>query len=138
MANRAPDAAGRARERFVQLKLGIAKILAARVRVALGTDAGPGDQFFGWGAQYELEAMVAAGFTPMQAISAGTRVPAEIMGLSQLGTVASGKSADFIVLDGNPLDNIVNSRSINKVYLRGKEVNRSSLKAAWTHEGGTR
>jgi imidazolonepropionase-like amidohydrolase len=138
MASRAPDAASRARERFEQLKLGIAKILAARVRVALGTDAGPGDQFFGWGAQYELEAMVAAGFTPMQAISAGTRVPAEIMGLNQLGTVASGKSADFIVLDGNPLDNIINSRSINKVYLRGKEVNRSALKAAWTHEGGTR
>jgi imidazolonepropionase-like amidohydrolase len=135
MVNRAPDAAIRARERFERLKLSIAKILAAGVRVALGTDAGPGDQFFGWGAQYELEAMVAAGFTPMQAIGAGTRVAAEIMGLNQLGTVANGKSADFIVLDASPLDNIINSRKIAKVYLRGKEVNRSALKAAWAHEG---
>jgi imidazolonepropionase-like amidohydrolase len=44
--------------------------------------------------------------------------------LDQLGTVEMGKSADFIVLDANPLDNIANTRKIAKVYLRGKEVDR--------------
>ena len=81
--------------------------------------------------------MVAAGMTPMQAIVAGTSTSAQIMGLDQLGTVAAGKSADFIVLDLNPLDNISNSRRINKTYLRGREINRSTLKAAWARDART-
>lgn len=135
MAGRAPDAVNRTRERFEQLKGIVAKLRSANVRIALGTDAGPGDQFFGWGVHYELEAMVALGMTPMQAIVSGTQTSADVMGLKQLGTVAAGKSADFIVLDANPLDSIVNSRKINKVYLRGSEVNRAKLEAAWAREG---
>jgi imidazolonepropionase-like amidohydrolase len=72
-----------------------------------------------------------AGMTPAQVITAATKTSAEILKLDQLGTVAPGKSADFIVLDANPLDNIANSRKIAKVYLRGKEVNRAQLKAAF-------
>jgi imidazolonepropionase-like amidohydrolase len=45
--------------------------------------------------------------------------------------VAAGKSADFIVLDANPLTSISNTRRINKVYLRGQEVDRAGLKAKW-------
>jgi imidazolonepropionase-like amidohydrolase len=45
--------------------------------------------------------------------------------------VAPGKSADFIVLDANPLEDIRNVRRIAKVYLRGQEVDRSGLKAKW-------
>jgi len=71
----------------------------------------------------------------MQAIVSGTQTSADVIGLKQLGTVAAGKSADFIVLDANPLDSIVNSRKINKVYLRGSEVNRAKLEAAWAREG---
>ena len=56
-----------------------------------------------------------------------TKTAAEIVKLDQLGTVAAGKSADFLVLDANPLDNINNTRRIAKVYLRGKELDR----AAW-------
>jgi imidazolonepropionase-like amidohydrolase len=134
MAGRPPDAVARTRERFEQLKGIVAKLRSANVRIALGTDAGPGDQFFGWGVHYELETMVALGMTPMQAIVSGTQTSAEVMGLEQLGTIAAGKSADFIVLDANPLDNIVNSRKISKVYLRGSEVNRSKLGAAWARE----
>jgi imidazolonepropionase-like amidohydrolase len=43
-----------------------------------------------------------------------------------------GKSADFLVLDANPLDDIMNSRKISRVYLRGEEIDRAALRAAWT------
>ena len=75
--------------------------------------------------------MVAAGFTPMEMIVAATRDSAQVLKLDQLGMVAAGKSVDFIVLDANPLDTIANVRKINKVYLRGQEVDRAGLRAKW-------
>ena len=58
---------------------------------------------------------------------AATRTAAEVLRLNELGTVAAGKSADFIVLDANPLDDIANTKRIAKVYLRGHEVDRAAL-----------
>jgi imidazolonepropionase-like amidohydrolase len=62
---------------------------------------------------------------------AATRTSAGILGLDDLGTVAPGKSADFVVLDANPLDDITNVRRISRVYLRGKEVDRAAMRARW-------
>jgi imidazolonepropionase-like amidohydrolase len=70
------------------------------------------------------------GLTPAQAIVAATRDSAEMAHVNT-GLVAVGRNADFIVLDANPLDNIANTRRINKVYLRGQEVNRAALRARW-------
>ena len=75
--------------------------------------------------------MVVAGMTPAQVLVAATRNSAEILGLDDLGTVAPGKSADFVVLDANPLDDITNTRRISRVFLRGHEVDRASLRARW-------
>jgi N-acyl-D-aspartate/D-glutamate deacylase len=75
---------------------------------------------------------LAAGLTPMQAIVAATRTPAELLHLNRLGTVAPGKSADFVVLEANPLDNIANTRTIAAVYQRGAEVDRASMRKGWT------
>ena len=70
--------------------------------------------------------------TPMQAIISATSRPAERLGLTDLGTIATGMSADFIVLDANPLDDIRNTRAISQVYLRGREVDRQGLRSRWT------
>jgi imidazolonepropionase-like amidohydrolase len=75
--------------------------------------------------------MVALGLTPSQAIVSATRNAAEAAGFNRLGTLAAGKSADFIVLDGNPLEDIRNTRRISQVYLRGVAVDRAALKARW-------
>jgi imidazolonepropionase-like amidohydrolase len=76
----------------------------------------------------EMENIVAAGLTPAQALVAATRTGAEVIGLDDLGMVAAGKSADFVVLDANPLTDITNTRKIvNAVYLRGRPIDRSKL-----------
>ena len=73
--------------------------------------------------------MVSCGLSPMEAILAATSVNARILGLDDLGMVAAGKNASFVVLDADPLDDINNSTHISQVYLRGVEVDRESLRA---------
>src|SRR5688500_3252219 len=98
----------------------LAKLNAAGVRITLGTDGNRP-----WGPHDEMVDMVAAGMTPMQVIVAATRNGAEFLRLSDAGTLQGGKSADFIVLDANPLDDIANTRRISAVILRGAPVDRS-------------
>jgi len=107
------------------------RLVSAGVRIAFGTDAGIGAPY-GWSAHAEIADMVAAGMTPTQAIVAATRTSADVLRLDQLGTIAPGKSADFIVLNANPLDDIMNTRRIAQVYLRGRRIDRASLSRNWS------
>jgi imidazolonepropionase-like amidohydrolase len=104
----------------------LAKLNAIGVRIALGTDGN-----VSWAHHLEMEDMVAAGMTPAQVIVAATRNAADLLKLADAGTVAAGKSADFLVLDANPLDDIKNTRRIASVYLRGTMVDREVLRARW-------
>ncbi len=130
-----PEEQARGRAAWDRLARGLARLHAAGVIIGVGTDGGgqQGDQFVGWTMHTEVENMVAAGMTPAQVIVAATRRSAEILGLDDLGMVAAGKSADFVVLDANPLDDITNTRRIDRVYLRGKLVDRSRLKAGFSN-----
>ncbi len=100
----------------------LVKLHAAGVRIALGTD---GD--VSWAHHLEMEDMVAAGMTPAQVIVAATRNAADLLGVTDTGVVANGKSADFLVLDASPLDDITNTRRIAAVYLRGTAVDRAAI-----------
>ncbi|MBI4520874.1 MAG: amidohydrolase family protein [Gemmatimonadetes bacterium] len=102
----------------------LARLSGAGVKVAMGTDGGNA-----WAAHVEMEDMAAAGMTPAQVITAATSTSAEWLQLPDVGTVATGKIADFLVLDANPLDDITNTRRINAVYLRGTAVDREAVRA---------
>jgi imidazolonepropionase-like amidohydrolase len=106
------------------------KLRAAGMKIVLGSDTGQTRFFIGWMGQLEMENWVRMGLTPAEAIVAATRDSAQAARVNT-GLVAPGKSADFTVLDANPLLDIANTRKINKVYLRGQELDRAGLKAKW-------
>ena len=101
----------------------LAKMRDTGTRIVVGTDGNTP-----YAPHVEMEDMVAAGMTPAQVIVAATSNGAQFLRMTDTGTSEANKSADFIVLDANPLDNITNTRKIASVYLRGAQVDRSSYK----------
>jgi imidazolonepropionase-like amidohydrolase len=127
--------AARNRQNYAILQRSVAKLAAAGARIILGSDTGLEDHPFGFAEQKELQMMAEAGMTPAQVIVAATSRSAEFLGLADRGVMATGKRADFLVLDANPLDDIRNTGRIAGMYLAGKEVDRAALKASLMRAG---
>ena len=101
------------------------------VKVAFGTDGSSP-----WAVHQEMADMVRTGMSPGDVIVAATGTSAEFVGADDLGTVEAGKSADFLILDANPLDDITNTRAISAVYLGGVAVDRDGLGERLRGAGG--
>ena len=125
MQERAVDRPG-AQEPFGIQARNLARLSAEGVKIAFGTDGGAG-----WSAHAEMEDMVRTGMSPADVLVAATGTSAELLALNDVGTLAAGMTADFVVLEANPLDDITNTRRIVDVYLRGDAVDRAGLSAAW-------
>lgn len=100
----------------------------AGVPFMTGTDLGGAYTFPGFSLHQELELLVQAGFTALEALQAATRNPAIFLGeLTSSGTIEKGKGANLILLDANPLADIRNSQRIRAVFLNGKYLSRNDL-----------
>ena len=130
-SRRAADAAERAARSYEQMERSLARLHAAGASLVLGSDSGVQDHFYGFSAHRELELMVAAGLSPMDAIVTATSRSADRLGLDDSGRLAPGSRADFIVLDASPMDDVTNTRRIADVYLGGTAVDRGALRAGW-------
>jgi imidazolonepropionase-like amidohydrolase len=103
---------------------------AGGVGLLAGSDCGASNNFTfpGWILHRELAMMVEAGLTPMQALQAATRNPARFLGeLDRSGTVETGKTANLVLLNANPLEDIRNTEKIDSVVLRGTLLSRTDL-----------
>jgi imidazolonepropionase-like amidohydrolase len=99
-------------------------------KLIAGSDTPEWFHMYGWGLHRELQALVKAGLTPMQALAAATVNPAEFFGASQeWGTIEPGKRADLVLLTANPLDDIANTMKIDAVAIGGRWLARSELDA---------
>jgi len=114
-------------KRYLEL---LGKMQSAGVRILAGTDLAAANVFPGSSLHEDLAFLIQAGLTPMQALQAATKNPAEFLGkLQAQGTIEPGKTADLVLLDANPLDDIHNTQKIRAVFLRGKFLDRNALDA---------
>jgi imidazolonepropionase-like amidohydrolase len=111
----------------------VGKFNEAGVNLATGTDNPV--YWLPWALHIELEELVQAGLTPMEAIITATQNAARALRAEkEIGTIEVGKLADFVILDANPLDDIRNARKIWKVIKSGKVVDRDALQNWLKHE----
>jgi imidazolonepropionase-like amidohydrolase len=100
-------------------------------RIVAGTDASNQMLAPGWSLHTELELLVNAGLTPGDALETATRNTAQLLGADSLGLLAPGKLADLVVLQANPLTDIRNTRSVERVMVRGQLYQADSLRATF-------
>jgi imidazolonepropionase-like amidohydrolase len=118
----------RDRETFEKHLEFVAKMHAAGIKILAGTDGGSPFNFPGFSLHKELLLLTRAGLTPLEALKAATILPAEFLGMQDsLGSIEIGKTADLVLLDANPLDDISNTQRIASVVLNGRILTREDL-----------
>jgi imidazolonepropionase-like amidohydrolase len=126
LAERGSRATDRASTIYRNMEQSIGKLNRAGVRVLLGSDSGVQNHLAGAAEHRELELMVQAGMTPSETIAAATGRAAAALGFEDVGVLAPGKIADFLVLEANPLESISNTKRISRIYLRGVALDRAA------------
>jgi imidazolonepropionase-like amidohydrolase len=116
------EAAQKYKKALDQAKANLKKAADAGVGIAFGTDTGPAARFQGYFEHMELAMMAEAGLTPEQVLRSATAGASRCLGLEDVGTLEKGKAADFIVVDGNPLEDVSNLRKIDSVWVAGNRV----------------
>jgi hypothetical protein len=114
----------------------VALLRAGGVRFANGTDAGMPGTHHGAAALHEMELLVSGGLTPLEAITAATGNSARALGVAaERGTIAEGKLADLVLVQGAPYEQIADIRNVQRVWLGGREIDRTAKAApiASTH-----
>ena len=122
---RTDKAAQSIKQALAQASRNLKTLKDAGITIAMGTDSGtalnPG-RWQGYFEHVELEMMVKAGLTPMEALVAATSNAAHVARLDHVGMIAAGKAADLLVLDANPLQDIRNTRRISSVWIAGRRI----------------
>jgi len=115
------------RDQYATAQRNLKALIDAGVTIGLGTDSGTSNRFPGYMEHRELELMVAAGATPQQAIEAATSNGARILELEHAGAIGAGTRADFIVIEADPLADIVATRNIVEVSHGGRYLDREGM-----------
>ena len=116
---------------YAEFSLHLVKLMHdAGVPIGAGTDTPIGFAAPGYSLHSEMEMLVRAGLSPLEALRSATVRPAEFFGLSgEMGTVEQGRLADLVLLSGNPLEDITNTRTVQAVVTRGELLTREELDA---------
>jgi imidazolonepropionase-like amidohydrolase len=124
--------------RWRNLMANTAALRAADIRFGTGTDAGVTGTFHGWSTLRELELLVEGGLSPLEAITAATGNSARALHVdADRGTIAPGKLADLVLVEGTPYEKIADIQKIRRVFVGGKEINREQLAAGIAAPGAT-
>ncbi|MCX6831792.1 MAG: CIA30 family protein, partial [candidate division Zixibacteria bacterium] len=99
-----------------------------KLPVLAGTDAPNPGTAYGASLHQELELLVQSGFSPAEALNAATALPARVFGLADRGRIAKGLRADLLLVEGNPLTNIKDTRRIAGIWKEGVELDRTSYR----------
>lgn len=109
-------------KRWEIMRENIRRLQVARIRIGVGTDTGIEGVYPGFGALREMRILTDLGFTPAEAIEAGTRVSAEIMGRKDEGTIRKGARADLVLVGGAPDVAFRDMYAVKRVWVAGREV----------------
>lgn len=119
---------GAHRQAYATAVKNLKKLADGGVKIALGTNSGAADTYPGY---FELREMIAmadeGGMKPVDVIKAATVNSAEALGIKDLGTLAVGKTADFVAMPNNPLEKMSNIKDIGVLYVNGNEQERTAL-----------